>query len=422
MSATTIVLALAMVGGPASAAVDEAAPVGSREAFLEALGRVPDTAEVRGSLLSYLDQEAILAARPGAARPTTTAEALDLVEMDDPAGALWLGALMGTASGDMELLQLLPQAGDWPERLGFDLLDIGRHLTFGVPPADGSVLVGHFDPDAIAAAFAERGYSASEAGQGLLLCGAAGCAEGMAMDLANADGSLPFGGRLGRSEPLAVSEGAILSSADIATVEAMMAAAAGEVPSLADDPTYRALALAADPALQLIQATILPGGMLGIGPDIGQVLGAAPEEAAQLRVELNESLEPMPPAQAVAIIDGASATEQVVTLALSYADEEDAQVAAAVLPRRLASLPAVSFDTPMAELLEERGVTSVTGSSQPAGEGSTAIARIELRAALPIDDGPGTDRAGPSSQLYRLFADLVMRRDLLWLVPVLPLE
>jgi hypothetical protein len=307
--------------------------------------------------------------------------------------------------------------------VGFDLLDVGRHLVFGTPPSDGSVLLGDFDPAAIAAAFAERGYTASEVDGQLLLCGAAGCDEGLAPDFANVDRSLPFGGGLGRSEPLAVSETAILDSADDATLEAMMAAASGASSSLADDPTYRGLALAADPALPLTQATILPGAMLGLGPDIYQLLGASPEEAAEIVVELSESLEPMPPAQAVAIIDGATESEQVVTLALAYADEADAQVAADVLPRRLASLPAVSFDRSLADLLEDRGVTSVTGSVQPAGEGTAAVARVELRAPLADDDvDAGTGQPEPSSRLYRLFIDLIYRRDLLWLAPVLPLE
>jgi hypothetical protein len=77
----------------------------------------------------------------------------------------------------------------------------------------------------------------------------------------------------------------------------------------------------------------------------------------------------------------------------------------------------------LAELLADRGVTSVAGSVQPAGEGTSAVARVEVRAPLAsAAPDPATGAPLPSSDLYRLFTDLVMRRDLLWLAPVLPLE
>jgi hypothetical protein len=307
--------------------------------------------------------------------------------------------------------------------VGFDLLDVDRHLGFGTPPSDGSVLLGDFDPGAIATAFASRGYTASEAGERTLLCGADGCDAGMDVDLASADRSLPFGGEIGRSEPLAVSGHEILNSANVATLEAMLAAADGESDSLADDPAYRALALAGDPAIPLIQATSLPGGMLGLGPDIYRLLGGSPQAASELLTRLDETFEPMPAADGVAILDGATDTEQVVTIALAYADEAHAAIAADVLPRRLETLPVTSYEMALAELLGDRGVTSVAASVLPAGEGTSAVARVEVRAPL-VGAEPDQATGAPlaSSDLYRLFIDLVMRRDLLWLVPVLPLE
>ena len=428
----TLVAILAPVASIATAATDDPAQGGSGAALLEALARVPDTAAARESLVSYLDQETLVATRPGAAQPASVAEALALLETDDPAASLWLAAFMGANSGDAGLVHALFMADGWPRVVGFDLLDVDRHLSFGTPPSDGSVLLGAFEPQAIADAFASRGYTASEAGDRTLLCGAAGCDTGMDVDLAKADRSLPFGGEIGRSEPVAISGQEILNSADLATLEAMLAAADGEATSLADDPAYRALALAGDPAVPLIQATFLPGGMLGLGPDIYQILGrqllgrspeAVAKLTAQLMAQLDETFEPMPAADAVAILDGATDTEQVVTIALAYADEADAAIAADVLPRRLETLPAASYEVALAELLADRGATSVAGSVQPAGEGTSAVARIEVRAPLADSEvDAATGQPAPSSSLYRLFIDLVQRRDLLWLVPVLPLE
>ena len=425
----SIVISLTLAVIPASvvsmstAATDDPAPSGTGAGLLEALARVPDTAAARESLVSYLDQETLVATRPGAAQPASIAEALTLLETDDPAASLWLAAFMGANSGDAGLVHGLVMADGWPQLVGFDLLDVDRHLSFGTPPSDGSVLLGAFDPQAIADAFASRGYTASEAGDRTLLCGAAGCDAGMDVDLARADRSLPFGGEIGRSEPLAVSGHEVLNSADLATLEAMLAAADGEADSLADDPAYRALALAGDPAIPLIQATFLPGGMLGLGPDIYRLLGGSPEAATELLTRLDENFEPMPAADAVAILDGATDTEQVVTIALAYADEADAAIAADVLPRRLETLSAASYEVALAELLADRGVTSVAASVQPAGEGTSAVARVEVRAPLAgAEPDQATGAPLASSDLYRLFIDLVMRRDLLWLVPVLPLE
>jgi hypothetical protein len=397
--------------------------IGTGGALLEALSRVPLATAAREAPLSYLDQAALVAARPGAAQPGSLAEALTAVEAGDPAARLWLAALMGASSGDMGLLRGLPQATGWPEALGFDLLDVERHMSFGTPPAAGSVLLGSFDPGAMADAFATRDYTAQGSGAHTLLCGAAGCASGMDVDITTADRSLPFGSEIGRHEPLAVSKDAILSSADLPTLESMMAAADGEAASLAEDGAYRALALAGDPRVTLTQATFLPGGMLGLGPDIYRLLGFSPEEAAALITELSDSLEPMPVADAVAILDGATDMEQVVTIGLAFADEADAAIAAEVLPRRLRDAQAPTFDAPLATLLADQGVTSVTGSVLPAGAGTLPVARIEVRAPLAAaTPDPATGALAPSSDLYRLFVDLVMRRDLLWLVPVLPLE
>ena len=396
---------------------------GTAGALLEALARVPDTTAAREVPLSYLDQAALVAARPGAAQPASLAEAITALEADDPAAHLWMAALMGASSGDMDLLRHLPQATDWTETLGFDLLDVERHLTFGTMPSDGTVVMGDFDPQAITDAYAARGFTASQVGDGTLLCGAAGCEAGMDVDLAAAEPGLPFGAEIGRSEPLAVSTNAILDSADLTTLEAMMAASDGTSPSLAEDRAYRALAQATDPDVTLTQATFLPGGMLGLGPDIYRLLGLSPAEAADLIAQLGDTLEPMPAAEAVAIIDGATTTEQVVTIALAFADEADAAVAADVMPRRLQDGLVPSFEAPLATLLDRRGVTSVSGSVVSAGAGTLPVARIEVRAPLPgAEPNPSTGAPEPSSALYRLFIDMVMRRDLLWLMPVLPLE
>jgi hypothetical protein len=422
--ATVLVL---LLSGTTAVAAEEVSPAetGSGDALLDALGHVPATA-ARGSMVSYLDQAALVAARPGASQFASVADALAGLEADDPAAELWLAAYMGASSGDPDLLRgLLSGAAEWPEELGFDLLDVERHLTFGTPPSDGTLLIGTFDPAAVRAAHEARGYGVSTAGGRTRLCGAAGCEAGLQADLAHADPGLPFGGAIGRSEPLSVSASDLLVSADSATLEAMEAATSGELPSLAEDRAYRGLAMAADPDVSLVQATLLPGGMLGLGPDIYRILAGTPEAATELLDALVADLEPMPSAEAVAIMDGATDTEQVVTIALAYRDEADAATAVEVLPRRLeeAGLVAASDGSSLAALLAERGVTDIAGSVLVGDSGTLPVARVEVRAPLPGEAvDASTGRPVPSSALYRLFIDLLNRRDLLWLVPVLPLE
>ena len=101
----TLVVILSFVVPVTDAGADDGAPSGTGAALLEALGRVPDTEAARQSLVSYLDQAALVAARPGAAQPASIGEALTLLGTDDRAASLWLAAFMGASSGDMDLFK-----------------------------------------------------------------------------------------------------------------------------------------------------------------------------------------------------------------------------------------------------------------------------------------------------------------------------
>jgi hypothetical protein len=239
---------------------------------------------------------------------------------------------------------------------------------------------------------------------------------GLQLDLANRDPSVPFGGRLGRREPLAISDREILSSADLSIVEGMLATAAGDAPGLADDPAFRALATAPADDLTIIQATLLPGAIVLGALDLAGAIGATPDQVETLLADL-EALEPLPAPAAVAIVDGASANEQVVTIALAYHDGEDATRAADVIAERLRTVRSIRRDEPLGIVLEERGLTGIATRVTPPAATTSAAAIVELRAPLAGDEPTDSGRLAPSSALYRLFVDLVYSRDLLWLAP-----
>jgi hypothetical protein len=254
---------------------------GASTAFADALDRVPDTDEARGSIVSYVDYRTVESARPGAAQPESFAALEALRDAEDPSGRLWNAAYLGVSSGSGDLLRsLFRGAPDWPALIGFDFFDVDREVAFGDPPADGIVLFGEFEPSAIAAAFAARGYTATETDGRSLLCPPDGCDSGTRLHMDQRDPRIPFGGDLGRLEPLGVSETEIDSSASDETVRDLLAAAAGTIPSLGEDPAHRAAAEAVALENSVIPATIVPAshvaadvaGVLLQGGDKGKAL------------------------------------------------------------------------------------------------------------------------------------------------------
>jgi hypothetical protein len=386
--------------------------------LLAALARVPATDALDG-LISYVDYGAVAAARPGALEPASVVEFLAGREADDPAADRLQGAMTGVSSGPSDLLSGLYAAGvSWPETLGFDFFDIDRAVAFGAPPSNGIALLGEFDAAAIEAAYERRGYTSAADRDHALLCSAAGCEAGLDVDPSQIDQSVPFGGRLGRQEPLALSESEVLSSPDIATLQHMLETTAATGTSLADLKAFQALASAPDDAQRIIQAMFLGGHLIFASPQLDETIDSVEDIDAAL-AEL-DGLAPLPAPETIAVFDGATATEQVVTIALAYQDEEAARQAADAVAARLESVSSVRFDGPLSDALETRGVTAITPSvREPAvGSGESAVGVVELRAPLVDDEPTPTGALKPSSLLYRLFYELIMARDLLWITPV----
>lgn len=423
----TRLLAAALAGllivGPVAAA-DPAQPAdGTHTAALRgSLAHVPADALAPGTSVAWVDLRAVIAARPGAADPTTTVAFTDALAADDAASAAWRAALMGIASGPVDLLGTLLVAGtDWPAVVGFDPTQLDRLTGFGAPPANGIVAEGRFSPDAIGAALAARGFVAQAEGAFTRWCSPEGCAAGLAVDLAGREPADPFGGRLGRRQPLAVAPDVLLGSADDATVTAMIAATTGSASAFVHDP-YVAAALAALDATadgRLLQAELVRGA--DVLADVATLLAplADPAAVAGTLADLAPGFVAIAPAALILVADGATADAQVVRIVLVLPSRADAEAAAAVVPARLRAMPSIVMEAPWADVLARAGVTDVAGRAVPADDG-LGVAVIEIRAPLAgsAPDAEAT-RPEPSSRLHGLFVRALRARDLAWLAPAL---
>jgi hypothetical protein len=385
-----------------------------------ALASVPDTADAREQPVGYVDYRAVELARPGAARPTSFAELESLRATKDPSAALWLAANQGVSSGSGNLLRYMNVGGlAWPTLLGFDFFDVDREVDFGAPPSNGLVLDGRFDPSAIAAALASRGYSATDVDGRTLLCGADGCDSGTQSHIDQLNPQNPFGGDLGRVEPLGVSATELESSASGDVVRAMLATAAGDAPSLGEDPDYRAAAEAMAADRPVIQATLVPGDL--VTADLAGLLLQGGDATKSEVEHLAATFQPIPAYQLLAFSDGATSTEQIAQIGLVYTDAADAQKAVDVIPGRIDTLPSLMADMPLRQLLDDRGVTSVDAKVVPSSDGTRSVAVITLHAPLASEQpDPATGLTTSSSLVYDLLTTMLSRRDLLWLAPTLP--
>ena len=203
----------------------------------------------------------------------------------------------------------------------------------------------------------------------------------MAVDLANVDGGLLFGAQLGRSEPIAVSSSEVAEPPRTSRPSAACSRQPREqahrwpmTPPSAPLPPLRTLTRRSSrPRSSRAACSVWTR-------QIYRLFSDTPEEAGALVVALDEVFEEMPAADGVGILDGATAAEQVVTIALAYADEADAALAAEVLPRRFEALPSLTTGEPLAALLADRDVTSISARVAPGAEGVAPAAVVELRA------------------------------------------
>lgn len=361
--------------------------------LLDTLALVPADALIseRPVLISYADYEQIAAAR-NMTRPTA-ADFLNRTENS----ALWIGATGGLSSG-MQLNYFFTQIEEMEPLTGFSWMQIDRSLMFGDAPSIGLILGGEFDTDAIAAAYTARDYtSSSAAGDVTVWCSAGGCDDGMSVNFSNRNPADPFGGELGRSQPVAVMPDFVVSSPEFALVRQMVDAYSDTQPSLADNADVYAAAQAIAFTGGIRQAMFFTQAALG-DPATGDG--------------------PLPPYSLAFLADTWQNDTQIALIGLVYDSAADANAAVVEVLARLETAVSTVTDSTFMELIEQRGGEVYDAYVYQVDDAGPFVTLLLLHQPMPdnsIQDLGGRSGYAPSSMVFRLLADGLFRRDIGWL-------
>lgn len=405
-----LLLALLLLTGVFSASAQD-----DDNPLLDMLARVPNSTAAR-EWLTYIDYDAVISARPGAPLVQSWEEFETLSASNGDEIKLYMNALGAVRSGPAFFARYFQQSSEMPEVAGISLFDIQRGIEYGQPPGQVVILEGDFDSDAIIAAHEARGYTQINEGDFTLLCPAAGCDTGAQSNLANRNTANPFGGDLGRSQPVLLGNGLVASSTDDQALNTVAAAIAAEAKTLADQPDYRAAAEAVNSVGKVLQTYFISpldvssGSMaaLFMNPNMTQ------EQVEALREQLLDHFDPLPQYQLITLAHTVSGDEEQAIVALTYANAGAAQSAAEVIMQRLEAYTSLVTRKPFLEMFTDNGVTIDTSIYDPDSNRPTVI--VTFRSALPPAVVP--ENAFDARAIGVPYARLVqayMQRDLGWL-------
>jgi len=330
--------------------------------ILAVLASAPDTANARGTL-SYADYQALTGG-------ATT-------EQD------WVDSLSGLYSGP-SLSYFRDRLADQEALIGVAMFDVAQAATWGQPPEQTDLLQGAFNPLAIIAAYTLRDFSANPNGELTMFCGPDGCDSGHTTQLTMRNPGDPFGGELGRQQPVLLvplnGQSQLVSSPHLPILEANAAAASGEAASLADAPDYQAAVRALTNASTLLQAYFLSP----------ETFGESVDAAAM-------------PAYTLAVLAETEGDDgRIASLTLIYPTLADAESAIPALETRMETITPGRSGQPFAAMLKERGVLFNTSAVEDAESGLGVLQFVFH---------PSADE----SSAYGLLFNSLARRDLDWL-------
>jgi hypothetical protein len=381
--------------------------------LLQMLAMVPDTSDARDSEVSYVDFRALVEARPGAARPKTAKEWAAIEAAGSSDGGLYRAALLGVRIGSPEFLMQFLRPEETIKTVGIDPYSVDRLLTFGTPPRTALILGGAFDPTAIGAALKAQTFVENQIDKRTVWCSPDGCEAGLKLDLKSRTINNPFGGQLGRKQPVAVQPDYVYSSADFSVVHGIAAAIEKKQPSLAEAKEYLAVAEAFTASGTLIQVYFINPkhtSQMAI-PNLAERPGAD-----KIATTIAKDFVPIPQYSLVALAHIVERNEQWAVVALVYDRAADAKTAADALPKKITTYQSLAVRQPFMDLVKDRGGMIDTPQIYTSAATGKSVLTVTFRGPIepetPIEGGKLYRASG---LLFSLLVESIIRRDIGWL-------
>jgi len=399
MRVLVVLFALLLIIMPVAAQND--APANNRPALLRVLSAAPDTPDIRNApiIASFVDYRAALASH-GINAPASFA-ALENLSRDAQSNLIQSLPTTGPES----LLRSFLLLGDMPSVMGFDFFDIAQAAEIGAVPNSAVLLTGDFDPEAVTTAHIARGYTEQPDDSGTLLCSADGCEDGDGMNLANRLEANPFGGNLGQSQPLVVSDQRILNTRSFPLLRQMSEAAQGRIPSLADAKDVQAVA-------NILAYRTYVNGVVLVSPATISILDATASSGrfSNFMGRL-QALPPLPAYSLVAISYTADETYAYGDVLLIYPTLDSASRAYESLTARLEVVESVTIQgRTIQQLLDETGEFVLP---QVVTDEKTNLSAVQFTVRVPLDEAEPADFARPFAVFYRM----LVQRDTVLFIP-----
>lgn len=430
------VLFLAGLTTPAAVAQESDDSDDGDATVLRVLGVIPDLrfdAPIEAEW-KYADYQAVLETRfePGDWPASTS----DFLAMDDLTRDLYFAALAADSNSFewFQTLPLLDTAASMEVRTGIDPLAVRQSFYFGIPPADGLVLFVNYDRDTVLAAYGARGYTVQSEDAGLtLLCGPDGCDSGTRTNVADQSGDV-FSGRFGRSQPVVLGDGWLMSSPDIQVAQTFITRMTGDVQTFAEADEVRAII---DVLLQRgdVLQTWFINPLNLVQPGASDLIFYAspnlrPEEREQIRERLLEEAcserasdayveLPVYLWSAFALV--ADEDTEYGVIALTTHTEQAAQDAADAMLARVNTYRSITRGRmPLRELIDGYGAVSTATGYSEAADRYVALLLVEtpIPSNEPITDDPfRTSPFNATGLSWRWIARDFYAQDMPWLCP-----
>lgn len=371
--------------------------------FLQMLRRIPMTLDNRSNLI-FVDRSAIEMAYPDVEIPPTFAD----FDASDTQWQAWFNSIRNSF---MPTAQYMMQMDTMSQAIGIDYFDIDQELSYGTAPNTALILKGEFDQEAVEEAFSNRDYQ--QVGD-MLWCRAGDCSTGQNVDLASRDMANPFGGHLGRNQPVVIDENWIASSPTPRQLNYSQSGDDLQTTSLGESLDIIDAVNAIAPLGTVLQASLWDGMKIGSADNFPEILSNPNIDFASLGID--ESLGEIGFYTLALVADITTEDEQIGLVAFTFSTPESAEASLQEMVNRLETLPSLMTSVPFTEVLEQRNATIQTDIIQ--GE-TYAVGLLMLSTPKvtfeQLSEGINPDEVTAPSTLYSWLNHSIINRDNIWM-------